>query len=415
MQSAQNGLFSPGSEFLVSGSPTHGAPADRDRYWLHLLLFFLTLITTIWAGAQMAGRTLMYEQSSLWFMLGEIHVSSAFVLDGFLFSSSLLLFLTVHEFGHYFAARHHGVSTSLPYFIPFPFNGIGTFGAVIRIRQQVPSMTKLFDIGVAGPLAGFVVAFVILLVGFATLPSLQYVEGLPGHELLKEYIGINGSFPRSIISETQGGSLNLIVGSTPLYWILSRFFTDVPPMWEMYHYPVLFAGWLGLFFTALNLLPVGQLDGGHILYALVGAKWHRIVARTFIMLLLLSGGIGFVEEMKPVFWSWDPLLGELTWVILSSILFFYLHKIFSGSFKQIVPALILLVSLVSVGARIDYVAANLGYSGWLMWSLLIIILIKVDHPPVLYMEKLTRRRKILAIGSLLIFALCFSIKPLYIG
>ena len=389
---------------------------QNERYWLHLLLFFLTVLSTTWAGAEMTGRFLIYESASPLFSIAGIPISWAFILDGFTFGGSLLLFLTVHEFGHYFAARRHGVLTSLPYYIPFPFNGIGTFGAVIRIKQQIPSTRKLFDIGAAGPLAGFVVALLVLVVGFATLPTPDYLEGMPGHDRLKEYIAQNGSFPDEMPQESvENGNVTLMVGMTPLYWILSKFFTDVPPMWEMYHYPLLFAGWLGLFFTALNLLPVGQLDGGHIMYALVGPKWHSRLAKSFVLLLLLSGGIGFIHEMKPVFWSWDPLLGEFLWPVLSGIIFLYLYKIFEGSFKLIAPSLIVLVAAIAAGSSVKGIVDHMGYSGWLVWCLLIILLIRVDHPPVLYMEPLTKNRKMLAILSLIIFALCFSIKPLYIG
>ncbi|NNF04838.1 MAG: site-2 protease family protein, partial [Rhodothermales bacterium] len=131
---------------------------DRDRYWLHLLLFVLTLLSTVYAGGAMAGRAILYARSTEIVNLFGWSVTSAFLMDGLLYGGSLLAFLTVHEFGHYFAARIHSVRTSLPYYVPFPFNGIGTFGAVIRIREQVPSMRKLFDIGAAGPVAGFVVA-----------------------------------------------------------------------------------------------------------------------------------------------------------------------------------------------------------------------------------------------------------------
>ena len=212
----------------------------------------------------MSGRFLYYSEVGRWFTVFGYQLNLSFLYDGFLFGASLLAFLTVHEFGHYFAARYHSVRTSLPYFIPVPFalNGIGTFGAVIRIRQQVPSMRKLFDIGSAGPLAGFVVALGVLLLGLATLPGLDYVMGLPGHESLKAFVQANGRFPDVLARPESGGSqIVLVVGNTPLYWLLTQFFSDVPPMWEMYHYPLLFAGWLGLFFTALNLLPVGQLDG----------------------------------------------------------------------------------------------------------------------------------------------------------
>ncbi len=388
----------------------------KDRYWLHITLFLLTLISTIWAGSMMADRQLVYLAADPWFSLGGFRVSAPLFWDGLRFGGSLLLFLTVHEFGHYFAARIHRVSVSLPYYIPFPFNGIGTFGAVIRIRQQIPSMRKLFDIGAAGPLAGFVIALVVLLIGFATLPDLDYVQGFAGHEALKDFIQSNDAFPGAPFPSDSGGeTVNLIVGTTPLYWMLSQFFSDVPPMWEMYHYPVLFAGWLGLFFTALNLLPVGQLDGGHILFALLGPRRHAFMAKTFVMILLLSGGIGFVDEVKPVLEYYDPALGQLIWIILSSIFFLYTLKIFKGEFKKIIPAVFSLVVLTSVSSLSEVVVSGFGYSGWLVWCLLIILLIRVEHPPVHFTEPLSRKRKTLAILSLLIFALCFSFKPLYIG
>jgi len=388
----------------------------KDRYWLHILLFLLTLLSTIWAGSAMAGRGLVYAGAESWFSIGSYRVTAPLFWDGLRFGGSLLLFLTVHEFGHYFAAQIHRVGVSLPYFIPFPFNGIGTFGAVIRIREQVPSMRKLFDIGAAGPLAGFVVALVVLIVGFATLPDLTYVQDIPGHEALKDYLSLNGAFPSAPLSDAAGGAtVNLTVGMTPLYWMLSQLFSDVPPMWEMYHYPVLFAGWLGLFFTALNLLPVGQLDGGHILFALLGPKRHAIFARTFVMILLVSGGIGFVTEIQPVLVDIDARLGQLTWLILSTILFLYAFRVFHGRFQHIIPAVFGLVVLTAMGSQEPFIVAEFGYSGWLVWCFLIILLIKVEHPPVRYMEPLTGRRKVLAILSLLIFALCFSFKPLYIG
>lgn len=364
----------------------------------------------------MTGRFLVYDAAPTLFSVLGMSVSVPFLVDGLLFGGGLLFFLTVHEFGHYFAARYHNVSTSLPYYIPFPFNGIGTFGAVIRIRQQVPSMTKLFDIGAAGPLAGFVVAFLVLVVGFATLPGPDYMEGMPGHDRLKEYIVQNDAFPDEIIEENlEEGTLTLLVGTTPLYWLIAQFFDNVPPMWEMYHYPILFAGWLGLFFTALNLLPVGQLDGGHILYALIGPKWHSLVARIFVIILLFSGGMGFIHEMKPVFWAWDPLLGQLSWVILSSILYFYLNRLFQNRWRWTAVSLVLIVASIALASTSAWMIDHFAYSGWLIWCLIIMMLIKVDHPPVMYMEKLTGRRKVLAILSLFIFALCFSIKPLYIG
>ncbi len=387
--------------------------APRERYVLHIGLFVLTLISTIWAGGNMVGRFDLYAEMDRWVSVFGQPINVDFVLDGLRFGGSLLLFLTVHEFGHYFAARIHRVSTSLPYYIPFPFNGIGTFGAVIRIREQIPSLRKLFDIGAAGPIAGFVVSLGILAYGLATLPPPEYLLDVPGHEALKAYINQFGMLPDRILSLPQDGSVILVVGQTPLYWFMTQFVEHVPPMHEMYHYPYLFAGWLGLFFTALNLLPVGQLDGGHILYALVGAKWHGRLARGFVLVLLISGAIGFIqgaEEFRSA-----SLLGEIgVWVGLSAILFVYLWRMFGLDLDVVGPLLVGIVLIAAVAAAVGPSMLRLGYSGWLVWCALIAFLIRVDHPPVLVHEPLTRGRRWAAYASLVIFFLCFSLKPLYI-
>jgi membrane-associated protease RseP (regulator of RpoE activity) len=374
----------------------------KDRYWLHVLLFFATLAATMHAGGILVGRALAYEDWGAWW----------FVPDGLRFAIALLLFLGTHEFGHYFTARFHNVRVSLPYFIPLPFIGIGTLGAVIRIREPVPSLRVLFDIGVAGPLAGFVVALGVLLYAFATLPGPEMVFDLPGHDVLKDYVQQYGTFPDEMPIED--AELVLVVGETLLYWFLSQFFADVPPMYEMYHYPLLFAGWLGLFFTALNLLPVGQLDGGHILYALVGHKWHKRLARGFVILLLASGAIGFVTELAPGLGDLHPSLGELSWFLLAAILFFYLSRVYNGDLGLIAPTLggIIVVSLLALYALPGL--QSVGYTGWFIWCLLIVFMIRIEHPPVLRAEPLTKGRKILGVVSIIIFVLCFSFRPLYI-
>lgn len=394
----------------------------KDRYWLHIGLFLLTLLTTVFAGGQMAGRTAYYEVSGITFSILGLSLNSAFLLDGLRFGASLLLFLSVHEFGHYFAARRHGIRTSLPYFIPFPFNGIGTFGAVIRIREKIPSMTKLFDIGAAGPVAGFVAAVAVLLFGLITLPSLDYVQDLGEHESLQSHIENYGQFPTEVPSSPSSETTAiLVVGTTPLYWFLTQFFDDVPPMWEMYHYPFLFAGWLGLFFTAVNLLPVGQLDGGHMLYALVGPRWHRRFARIFVVLLLISGGVGFMSDAGPLIaetfsrWVSRPGLNSeiAPWLVLSAIILFYVKRIFSNETGLVVAVLFGVLGAIAALSWSTQTVASIGYSGWLFWCLLIVVMIRVEHPEVEEMEPLNPARKALAILGLVIFALCFSIKPLY--
>lgn len=396
------------------GSPAHGyaryeastaragAGQPRDRYWLHALLFLITLATTVHAGGILVGRVLAYEDLGAWW----------FVPDGLRFAVSLLLFLSVHEFGHYFAARAHGVDVSLPYYIPLPFVGIGTLGAVIRIRQPVPSLKVLFDIGAAGPLAGFVAALGLLIFAFATLPPPEMVFDLPGHEALKQHVEQFGTYP-DVRPESEG-EITLVVGRTLLYVILSQFVADAPPMYELYHYPLLFAGWLGLFFTALNLLPVGQLDGGHILYALFGRKWHGRLARMFVTLLLVSGAIGFAAESGPMLESIHPIVAELSWFVLAGILYFFYLRVYDRSLPIVVGVLGITMILAVLSQTLLPLLQEIGYSAWFIWTLLIVSLIKIDHPPTQIERPLTPGRKALAILCILIFVLCFSFRPLYI-
>ncbi|NBB72459.1 MAG: site-2 protease family protein [Bacteroidetes bacterium] len=397
-----NGSFST----PPSSARTPSADTAKDRYWLHLLLFVLTLGSTVYAGADWAARTLYYEEVGYW----------AQVVDGFRYAVPLLLFLTVHEFGHYFAARYHGINTSLPYYIPFPFNGIGNFGAVISIREPIPSTRKLFDVGAAGPLAGFVVAFAVLVYAMATLPGPEYLLDLAGHEALKEHIQQYGAFPEAMLASENGDqTVRIVVGDTLLYWLLAQVFSNVPPMYEMYHYPVLFAGWLGLFFTALNLLPVGQLDGGHILYALFGKKWHGRLARGFVVILLISGGIGFMDSIAPALYEYSTLAGHASWMILAGILYFYLNRTFQGAQRYIAPVLLGILLIVAVSQVVPAMVTHLGYTGWLVWTLLIVLFIRVEHPPVVRPDRLTPRRRLLGYASILIFVLCFSLRPIYIA
>ncbi len=378
---------------------------QRDRYWLHVVLFLLTLAATTYAGHVLASRFLLYEQPGGWLIA---------MVDGLLYAVPLLLFLTAHEFGHYFAARYHGVSTTLPFYIPsplfmVPFN-IGTFGAVIRIREPVPDSKRLFDIGIAGPLAGFVVALAILLYALATLPPLTYLYDLPGHAQTKAFIRDFGVLPQFSPIPAE------YIGQTLLFRLVTSWFENMPPMYEMYHYPVLFAAWLGLFFTALNLMPIGQLDGGHILFALVGPVWHGRIARAFVLLLLLSASIGFFNDIGELlafqFGQWGIIA---TWVLLSVTLALFMRRIFPHDARQMMFGLTALLALVLLAEWLGPSVTQYGYLGWMLWVVLIVVFIKIDHPPVLYMVPLGRRRQILGVISMVIFVMSFSIRPIYLS
>jgi membrane-associated protease RseP (regulator of RpoE activity) len=222
------------------------APAPWSIPRLNLVLFLLTLLTTTMAGADASGAfvTLRAPLQSL-----------ANLRAGLSFSIPLMSILLAHELGHYFAARRHRVDATLPYFIPAPFPSlffIGTFGAFIRIKTPPRTRAAMFEIGAAGPWAGFAVALLAVILGL----TLSKVSPL----------------------DTSAGGFNL--GNSMLFWSVSRVVLGVDPNTvNVDLHPIAFAGWLGLFVTTLNLLPVGQLDGGHVVYALLGGRVHRVVSR----------------------------------------------------------------------------------------------------------------------------------------
>jgi membrane-associated protease RseP (regulator of RpoE activity) len=212
---------------------------------LNVALFFLTLLTTTMAGADGAGAPVL---------LGE-PATLPNLVAGLSFSIPLMSILFAHEMGHYLTARHYGVESSLPYFIPAPFPSlffVGTFGAFIRMHRSPRTRREMFDIGAAGPWAGFVIAVIAIIIG------LTRSEVTP-------------------LDNSQGG---LFLGNSLLFWGISRVVLGVDPnSVNINVHPTALAGWIGLLVTAINLLPVGQLDGGHVVYSLLGSRWHRIVSR----------------------------------------------------------------------------------------------------------------------------------------
>jgi membrane-associated protease RseP (regulator of RpoE activity) len=251
----------------------------RQRYWLHALLLVATLLSTTIVGAGLArsfaqGRPVDFAGD----LDGYVRMwhEPSFLLAGLPFSLTLLTILLAHEFGHFLTARYYLVDATLPFFIPAP-TLIGTLGAFIRIRSPILSKRALFDIGIAGPLAGFVALVSPLIAGVA---------------LSKVVPGIG-----------QSGELSF---GTPLAirmmeWIR---FPGVPVA-DIYLHPVARAAWVGLLATALNLLPIGQLDGGHIVYAFLGER-TKYLSRFFLLVLVLLG-----------------IFVTYSWLVWAALLFFF--------------------------------------------------------------------------------------------
>ncbi|HZS07704.1 MAG TPA: site-2 protease family protein [Blastocatellia bacterium] len=267
------------------------------RVLVHLLLLGLTALTTTIIG-------------SLLFVS---------ITSGLLFSFTLLGILGAHEMGHYIACQWYGVRATLPYFIPAPV-GIGTFGAFIKIKSPIPNKKALFDIGIAGPLAGFV--FVIP----AALVALYFAEpAAPGP-----------------VSE------GTMLFNDPLLFRLFERLLHVPG--DLNASPVYLAAWFGMLVTSLNLLPVGQLDGGHVAYAVFGGRRHRLIARA--------------------------------------------------------------IYLCVVGMAV-FALTGRGWMGWVIYAVLLTLMLRVGHPPIMdEYEPLGLERKIVAFIGLMVFLLCFNPFPI---
>lgn len=241
--------------------------------WLNLLLFVATFVTTTLSGARLAGET-GWQPAKVW-------------AAGWSFSVPLLLILVAHEMGHYVVARRHGLKPSWPYFIPVPPPFLGTLGAVIRMRPRwAPTRAQLFDVGIAGPLAGFVVACGVMATGLLTAQidprgaELQ-TQSLVGALLQYWETGSTEGFLRSL-----GGPIWVLGDSLlvqGLAWLLTGHSSA-----QLVLGSAGFAGWVGLFLTMLNLFPIGQLDGGHVAYALLGSRARRLPWLVLPMLLVLG-------------------------------------------------------------------------------------------------------------------------------
>ena len=320
--------------------PQH-APIITAREWrLHIGLFVLTAITAVLAGTMLVAPEVPVAEpplrtpidyvlyvplgylNSVASLLQQVIQHPSLLLQGVEFASSLLSILFAHEMGHYLACRYYGVDATLPFFIPAPPLFLaGTFGAFIKIRSPIPSRRALFDIGLAGPLAGFIVAIPVTLLGLIALqPSMGQSFG--------------------------------IVFNDPLFFRIAAKVLRVPLDPYSPTNPYYMAAWIGLLVTSLNLMPVGQLDGGHGTLAVFGPTAHRIIGR-----------IAFAT------------------VAVLAVLGFWLHGSPSG----------------------------------FLYAVLLGIMLRVRHPQPAIMEPLGMKRVVIAIITLLVFVLCFVPFPITIN
>jgi membrane-associated protease RseP (regulator of RpoE activity) len=328
------------SPYTIETVPEVWVTAPKRRRWLHVLLFALTGVTTLAVGARLAHNfsrnlpayDLDADLNPFTGVLGQPWI----LLDGAPFAVSLLAILLAHEMGHYLLCRRYGIAASYPYFLPAP-TIIGTLGAFIRIKAPILSRRALFDIAIGGPLAGFALALPLLAVGVA----LSQVK--PG---LGQADTIHFGFP-------------LLVK-----WMNAAVFPGVTPA-DVNLHPIARAAWVGLFATALNLLPAGQLDGGHLLYAW-NRRWHAVVSRVVTLALGLP-----------------MLLLAFCWL------------------------------LATRSPAFDALAARIGehyWHGWFLWSAVLLV-IGTRHPPLYDLTPIGPGRRALLALAVAMFALCFTPAP----
>jgi len=315
------------SRAVETTSTREAGEPGLGRWWVHLLLFLATCATTFYAGGLTSAAEGGFSPAA-----------------GFSFSAALMSILLAHEMGHFLAARRHGVEASLPYFIPVPIPPIGTFGAVIRMRRPPPTRAALLDIGSAGPLAGLVVTVVVLVVGLRLSPV------------------------RPLASLPEGAWLE---GNSLLYMLLKQLaHPGMGPADDVWLHPLAWAGWVGLLVTSLNLLPVGQLDGGHILYALLGSRRHRRLGRLVHLLIFVLGLLGLACHL---------------WLVFDERL----------------------LQARQLGIQ-WWLVRGTGLLVWLVWTILLGV-VGHRHPPTLLAgERLGRGRRLLGWLCLLVFVLVLT-------
>ncbi len=381
---------------------------------IQAILFVATVVTTTLSGAEsITGK--------FFFFLPEpyvLHFPEDF-WQGFAFSIPFLGILTVHEFGHYFTAQYYKIKTSLPYYIPMwlgPFMmSIGTLGAVIRILDRTRTRKQYFDIGIAGPLAGFVVAFGVLWYGFTHLPPIDYI-----YHIHPDYLKYGANYAEEVMKNEKMIGGQLVLGDNLLFSFFKNYVADpalVPPNFEIMHYPLIWAGYLALFFTALNLFPIGQLDGGHILYGLIGKKRFQVVSPLIYILFVLYAGYGLfsVQTIRQIGQLKADYASEADFFQWLLLYIFGLRICFSRinpENKYTAWILSLGVVVLQLGlSMIPAIESKHGFSGFFPFLFLLGRVLGIYHPDVEEDEPLDWKRQVLGWLALLIFVLCFTPHP----
>lgn len=414
---------------------------NSKTYAIHLGLFILTFITTTYAGAGWQNAHLEGWE---------------YFLQGMWFSVPLLLILTAHEFGHYLYAKKYKVDVSLPYFIPFIPIYLGTMGAIIRMRSQVPSRKQVFDIGIAGPLAGLAVAIVVLIIGFSTLPPREHIYKIhPDYKRLDslygkyENVAVSYSYLRAQDSihflsalkydsafrklnkeswwmkmvpgdsipkkfEAEESYEELSLGNNIIFYLFGKLFADperLPAPFEIVHNPILMAAFFALFFTALNLFPIGQLDGGHVIYGLFGSKKHFTISKVIFISYIFVGGIGVFKNNVfgiNVFQS-----GITDLLLFTAGYLYFLVQVFSRTFPNRRNLIMVAVLIMAGQFAVEMIVPQWeGLNGWLIFGFLLGRVLGIQHPPAMIDEPLSLKRKILGWSCIAIFILCFTPEPL---
>ncbi len=380
---------------------------QQRQILIHGGLFLVTLIVTTLAGTEwMLGKYLLWVDEKALMGWSDF-------LRGFEFSIPFLLILTFHEFGHYFMAKYHKIGVSLPYYIPMWLGFIlmptfGTMGAFIRIKDPIYTLKHYFDIGIAGPLAGFVVALLVIWMGFANLPEPEYI-----YQVHPEYEQYGLDYADYVYQNDETTSFRF--GDNLIFSFFKKNVADpnrLPNENEMIHYPMILAGYLALFFTALNLLPIGQLDGGHILFGLLGPERHEKVSKILFTGFIFYAGLGLVTVNDLVDLSLESLLQFLLAVIAY---LYFLQFAATSLFKSRQDRWVFAAAIFGAQFILSHLLGWQGYSGWLLFALILGRFIGIKHPPVYDTTPLTIERKILGWIALLIFVLCFSPEPFVIG